>query len=632
MLTAESETFDHFLSDLKQILENEGISIAEKVTGRKARTIRQWMSGQSKPANQDFEFIYTNIKKHLIRKEENQMHEENQVVVNMRARQDDRQHLQGAGSSPSGLVTLSVDLIDPNPYQPRKVFDEEKLQELADSILEDGLLQPIVARKVGDRWQLVAGERRLRATKLAGLSEILTRPVEMTDEQVATAALVENLQRSDVNALQTARAIERLVTDFNMTQADIGKKLGITQAKVSQALSLLKLIEGFQEAVEKGEISPSIARIIATLPQNLQEKFDVNVLRKKTVKEVQNEVNLINHIMKLVDSVSTEINMDDPIDVKFIKFSKDKNLIDIWETYSYCRNNSSVNKLVVFSYAVIPFDVSQRNIKYEKLRAVLSNIFEDGVSIRFSDNLSKDKILSFLDEFIELHFPIEDDKPTLPSREQEDVEHKENEVKTRETKEEREARIEKAQAESPVEILDFNIGKTKLDRLLKRIQEHQGDPIHEESTRCYNCALFDPEGKTYQERCKLKYGVSLHNFSRIHIEGEPDLFRCNGYTPIEEHVEKKKQEGMHVEQEMIRLILNHVYLGDVHQLVPELNGMDRDQIVHYFLHADPKTKAFIISQISFLMNLVDNRYEYFVLPNGEIKHFTGGMIIGANDI
>jgi len=177
----------------------------------------------------------------------------------------------------TGYSVIPIDLLDPNPYQPRKHFDEVALEELSKSIKQSGLLQHPVVRKVGERYQIIAGERRTRAVKLLGWKELGVNLVVMTDAEVATAALVENLQRQDVSQLSTAKAIDRMITEFGMKQGQMAKDLGVTQAKVSQMLVLLKLADPLLEALEKGDLSSSVGRIVGTLDKKIQVDLMTNL-------------------------------------------------------------------------------------------------------------------------------------------------------------------------------------------------------------------------------------------------------------------------------------------------------------------------------------------------------------------
>lgn len=167
-------------------------------------------------------------------------------------------------------VEISLNRISANPHQPRKVFDQESLEELAQSISEHGLLQPIVVRPHSGNYQLVAGERRFRAAKLAGLSSIPAMIMELTDRQVAEIALVENLQREDLNPIEEAEAYRRLVEEFNLTQEALALRIGKSRSAIANSMRLLNLIPDVKDLVAAGKITPGHARAIMTLKDSEQ--------------------------------------------------------------------------------------------------------------------------------------------------------------------------------------------------------------------------------------------------------------------------------------------------------------------------------------------------------------------------
>ncbi len=163
------------------------------------------------------------------------------------------------------LVEIEIDRIVPNRYQPRKTFDDAKLEELAASIREQGVLQPIVVCKKDSGYELILGERRLRAAKKAGLTTIPAVLKEASAEEMLALALVENLQRDDLNPIEEAEAFRRLVEDFNLTQEDIAQKVGKDRSSVTNYLRLLKLPEEIQQGLVDEKISMGHARAILGL-------------------------------------------------------------------------------------------------------------------------------------------------------------------------------------------------------------------------------------------------------------------------------------------------------------------------------------------------------------------------------
>jgi len=161
--------------------------------------------------------------------------------------------------------SIALNLIDPNPEQPRKAFDAAKLEELASSIREHGVLQPLLVVQRGGRYLLVAGERRWRAARLAGLTQVPVLVRDYTAQQIALMALVENLQRDDLNALDEAMGIRSLLETFHLTQEQVSQRLGMSRPAVTNALRLLTLPGAVQDSLRRGLISPGHARALAGL-------------------------------------------------------------------------------------------------------------------------------------------------------------------------------------------------------------------------------------------------------------------------------------------------------------------------------------------------------------------------------
>ena len=160
---------------------------------------------------------------------------------------------------------LPVDQIDPNPFQPRRRFDAAEIAELADSLRQHGMIQPVLVRAMGDRFQLVAGERRLRAAVEAQLHEIPARVMELDDQRVSELAMVENLQREDLNALEKAAAFRDYLSRYGGTQEELASRLGLDRSTVSNLLRLLELPAAVQEAVRSKQITQGHARALLGL-------------------------------------------------------------------------------------------------------------------------------------------------------------------------------------------------------------------------------------------------------------------------------------------------------------------------------------------------------------------------------
>lgn len=192
-------------------------------------------------------------------------------------------HTTGAGAaaaapakepSLSGPMQLDIDLIEPSPYQPRTRFREEALDELARSIQASGIIQPLVVRPIGNRYQLIAGERRWRAAQRAGLAKVSVIVRAVPDELALEMTLVENIQREDLNAIEAARAFERLMDEFQLTQEAVAERTGKDRATVANSIRLLKLEPTIQDWIEEGKLSAGHGRaLLAVADSQLRMRY-----------------------------------------------------------------------------------------------------------------------------------------------------------------------------------------------------------------------------------------------------------------------------------------------------------------------------------------------------------------------
>ncbi len=197
-----------------------------------------------------------------------------------------------------GVLRLKIRDIEPNPDQPRKVFDKEKLQALADSISEHGLIQPVLVKKTDNGMHIIiAGERRWRAAKLAGLTEIPCILGEYSEREIMELALIENLQREDLNPIEEAEGYRRLMEVFALTQEEVAKRVGKSRSAVANSVRLVNLSDKLKAMVSSGELSQGHAR--ALLP--LEKEADRLALAEKIIKEdlnVRQVENAVSAILK----------------------------------------------------------------------------------------------------------------------------------------------------------------------------------------------------------------------------------------------------------------------------------------------------------------------------------------------
>ena len=213
------------------------------------------------------------------------------------------------------ISNISVDKIFPNTYQPRRFFNEEALEELSQSIREHGIIQPITVRKRGESFELVAGERRWRAARMAALEVVPCNIIEITDTESAEIALLENLQREDLNFIEEAEAYFNLINDHRFTQDELAKRMGKKQSTIANKLRILKLSHKVRETCLDNKLTERHARALLSLPN---EDLQLNVINKviKNSLNVKATEELINK--ELLKIAGEELNNKDKKRVKSV--------------------------------------------------------------------------------------------------------------------------------------------------------------------------------------------------------------------------------------------------------------------------------------------------------------------------
>ncbi len=179
------------------------------------------------------------------------------------------------------IVKIRLNKIIPNRNQPRLDFYDDSIKGLAESIKQNGLLQPITVRKAGDKFELIAGERRYRASLLNGAKDIEAIIMESTDEESANLALIENIQREDLNAIEQAMAMRRIMASENITQNELAERLGYRQSTVANKLRLLKLPDYIKKAISMGTITERHARALLNVPADKLEEVYLTIINRK---------------------------------------------------------------------------------------------------------------------------------------------------------------------------------------------------------------------------------------------------------------------------------------------------------------------------------------------------------------
>jgi ParB family chromosome partitioning protein len=243
-------------------------------------------------------------------------------------------------------LTLPVESIDPNPFQPRRMFHAERLGELAQSIQSNGIIQPLVVRRSGDRYQLVAGERRWRAAKLAGVSHVPVVLRQVPDERLLEVTLVENIQREDLNPIETAIAFDRMRSELSLSAEEIGQRTGKDRTTIVNSVRLLQLPPDLQQLVAERRLSAGHARCLLSLPTaDLQrEVAERAVAQGWSVRQIERTTQRMTEGRKAqhIDEVQTDPNVKAAIQelervlgtkVRIVEKAKQKGRIEI-EYYS----------------------------------------------------------------------------------------------------------------------------------------------------------------------------------------------------------------------------------------------------------------------------------------------------------
>ena len=192
----------------------------------------------------------------------------------------------------SQILQVPIEDIIPNRFQPRLNFDDSSLQELAASIKQHGIIQPLVLRKTGDKYEIIAGERRYKASQIAGLASVPAIITQMDDKKSAEVAIVENIQRRDLSSIEEARSYKALLDKGYLTQEDLAKQMGISQSQISNKLRLLTLTEEVQQALMEGKISERHARSLlqVTDPEEQKKWLEKIITERLTVRDLEKKI------------------------------------------------------------------------------------------------------------------------------------------------------------------------------------------------------------------------------------------------------------------------------------------------------------------------------------------------------
>ncbi len=236
---------------------------------------------------------------------------------------------------------ISLKEIKVNPFQPRKIFDEAALNELAESIKEHGILQPIIVRRKGKSFEIVVGERRFRGSKLAGLTEIPVVVRELTDQQMMEIAILENLQREDLTPIEEAEAYQNLMESLNLTQEQLAFRLGKSRPHIANHIRLLSLPEVVREHISGGNLSMGHGRALL----GIKRKKLIPIISDKVMKENLNVRQLESLVQKMNDDVSRETSTGEKKDI-FIE-EKESQLREYFGTSVTIKKSKNKGKIEI---------------------------------------------------------------------------------------------------------------------------------------------------------------------------------------------------------------------------------------------------------------------------------------------
>mgnify|MGYP005793488429 CR=1 FL=1 len=263
------------------------------------------------------------------------------------------------------ILQIPIDEIIPNRFQPRLNFDDQGLEELANSIKQHGIIQPLVLRRVDDKYEIIAGERRYKAATIAGLTTVPAVIANIDDNKSAEVAIVENVQRRDLSPIEEARSYKNLLDKGYLTQAELAKRMGLSQSAIANKLRLLNLDEEVQKALMNNQISERHARSLLVLPTHEeQRKWLKRIIDERlTVRQLDNE-------LKKQNESSTEPSKPDDTDIPLVKsididaIKKEATEIpSINEESDIARKLREIEREKMFNPDIIPVDQAQNNAK-----------------------------------------------------------------------------------------------------------------------------------------------------------------------------------------------------------------------------------------------------------------------------
>jgi ParB family chromosome partitioning protein len=246
------------------------------------------------------------------------------------------------------VVEIPLSQLRPNPYQPRRTFHDESINELAASIKEHGIIQPIIVRSVLKGYEIIAGERRFRASQVCGLATITAVVKKFSDQQVMEIALIENLQREDLNAMEIAVAYQALIDQFSLTQEELSVKVGKSRSHIANFLRLLQLPEEVKQYVSRGTLSMGHAKAIIGLKDNkvIKTLADLAIKEQWSVRELEEEVKRLEEKTETKKKAASKSKRKDP----YIN-ELEESLREMYRTTVKIKHNNNKGKIELLYYS-----------------------------------------------------------------------------------------------------------------------------------------------------------------------------------------------------------------------------------------------------------------------------------------
>lgn len=386
------------------------------------------------------------------------------------------------------ILQVPIDEIIPNRFQPRLNFDDRGLEELASSIKQHGIIQPLVLRRVNDKYEIIAGERRYKAATMAGLSKVPAVIADVDDNKSAEVAIVENVQRRDLSAIEEARSYKNLLDKGYLTQAELAKKMGLSQSAIANKLRLLNLDEEVQQALIENKISERHARSLLVLPTHEeQRKWLKRIINERmTVRELDNELKKLNEEANKEEEDETDVPLVKNIDIDAIR-KQATEIPSVNEESDIARKLREIEREKMFNPDVIPVDQATNDSKGN-----FFNFLEnEKVNMNMEEPILKTPTINI--DLPKASIPEEKKEETIPESIEEKIDAVSNFEPMGKITEEREA-----VSPNPSPVLNTNFG-SPVKEDTKTTNEEVFDPVN----------LIDTLDPDYEEKQEEKLGIDL---------------------------------------------------------------------------------------------------------------------------